>query len=140
MAVRLNPYVNFRGQTREAMTFYQRVLDGELRMSTFEDFGASQDPSERNLIMHAQLEGGDGDLWLMGADVPERMPFQPGTNASSISLSGDDEAKLTRYFEALSEGGEITEPLKKAPWGDSFGMLRDRFGVSWLVNISAPRS
>ena len=139
MSVRLNPYVNFRGNTREAMTFYQSVLGGELRMSTFEEFGASQDPSDRNLIMHAQLEGGDGDLWLMGADVPERMPFQPGTNASSISLSGDDEATLTRYFDALSQGGTILQPLTKAQWGDSFGMVTDRFGLTWLVNISGQR-
>jgi PhnB protein len=136
MSVRLNPYINFRGQTREAMTFYHDVLGGELRMSTFEDFGAAEEPSDKNLIMHAQLEGPD-DLWLMGADVPERMPYQPGTNASSISLSGDDEARLSGYYDRLVQGGQVLQPLTKAQWGDSFGMLRDKFGVTWLVNISA---
>jgi PhnB protein len=140
MSVRLNPYVNFRGNAREAMTFYQQVLGGELRMSTFEEFGAAQEPSDNKLIIHAQLEGGDGDLWLMGSDVPERMPYQPGTNSSSISLSGEDEDTLTRYFDGLAQGGQILQPLTKAQWGDSFGMVTDKFGLTWLVNISAPRS
>ena len=135
MTVRLNPYVNFRGTAREAMTFYHEVFGGDLRMNTFEEFGAAEEPADRNLIMHAQLEGGDG-LWLMGSDVPERMPFVPGTNTSSISLSGDDESRLTGYFTRLSGGGEILQPLTKARWGDSFGMLRDKFGITWLVNIS----
>jgi PhnB protein len=139
MTVRLNPYINFRGNAREAMTFYHGVLGGDLRMNTFEEFGAAEAPSERNLIMHAQLEGEDG-LWLMGSDVPERMPFVPGTNTSAISLSGDDEARLSGYFETLSDGGEVLQPLTKAQWGDAFGMLRDQFGLTWMVNIAAARS
>jgi len=139
MAVRLNPYINFRGNAREAMTFYHDVLGGELRMNTFEEFGAAEEPSDRNLIMHAQLEPGDG-MWLMGSDVPERMPYEAGTNDSSISLSGDDEGRLSRYFERLSQGGQILQPLTKAQWGDSFGMLKDKFGVTWLINISGAPS
>ena len=135
MTVRLNPYINFRGNTRDAMSFYQEVLGGELTMNTFEEFGASQDPSDRDQIMHAQLEAPNG-LWLMAADVPERMPYEPG-NTSSISLSGDDEAQLTRYWNGLAEGAQILQPLTKAQWGDSFGMLQDKFGITWLVNIAA---
>ena len=138
MTVRLNPYLNFRGSTREAMTFYQGILGGELRLSTFEDFGAAEDPSDKDLVMHSQLEAPNG-LWLMAADVPERMPYQPG-DTSSISLSGDDEAQLTQYWKGMSEGAEVRQPLTKAQWGDSFGMLQDKFGITWLVNIAAPRN
>lgn len=133
MTIRLNPYLNFRGDAREAMEFYQSVFGGDLRVGTFADFQSAQDPSENDLVMHAQLNIGDG-LTLMGSDTPERMALTVG-DSISVSLSGDDEATLTRWFEGLAVGGEITEPLVKAPWGDSFGMLRDRFGVNWLVNI-----
>jgi PhnB protein len=138
MTVQLNPYINFRGNAREAMTFYQEVLGGELRMNTFGDYGAAQDPSEQDQIMHAQIDAPNG-MTLMASDIPQRLPFQPG-NTSSISLSGDAEPELKGYWDRLSEGAEILEPLTKAQWGDSFGMLKDRFGITWLVNISAPRT
>jgi PhnB protein len=72
----------------------------------------------------------------MAADTPIKMEYRPGTNFS-MSLSGDDEAELREYFEKLAEGGSVTMPLEKAPWGDIFGMCTDRFGISWLVNVAA---
>ena len=133
MSVVLDPYLNFRDETREAMEFYRGVFGGELRMMTFKEYQASQDPSEDDKIMHAQLEA--GDLRLMAADTPNSMEYQPGTNFN-LSLSGEDEATLRGYFEKLQEGGKVTMPLEKAAWGDTFGMLIDRFGVSWLVNVN----
>lgn len=133
MAVVLNPYVNFRDETREAMEFYQRVFGGELRISTFKEYQASQDPSEDDKVMHAQLEA-DG-IMFMAADTPNAMEYQPGTNFN-MSLSGDDEAELRGYFEKLQDGGSVVMPLEKAPWGDTFGMLEDRFGIRWLVNVN----
>ena len=133
MSVELDPYLNFRDETREAMEFYRGVFGGELRMMTFKEYQASQDPSEDDKIMHAQLEA--GDLRLMAADTPNSMEYRPGTNFS-LSLSGEDEATLRGYFEKLQEGGKVTMPLEKAAWGDTFGMLIDRFGVSWLVNVN----
>jgi PhnB protein len=134
MPVRLNPYLNFRDTAREAMTFYHSVLGGELTVSTFGDFHASEDPAEQEKVMHAQLETPDG-LTLMAADTPNSMTFK-GQSGVSVSLSGDDEARLRGYFEALSEGGTVVMPLEKAPWGDTFGMFVDRFGTSWLVNAA----
>ncbi len=134
MQTQLNPYISFKDCTREAMELYRSVFGGKLNMSTFKDFHASQDPSEDNLIMHSQLETDNGIL-LMASDTPNRMEYRPGTNMS-ISLSGDNEAELKGYYEKLSDGGTVTMPLEKAPWGDSFGMFVDRFGVQWLVNIS----
>jgi PhnB protein len=132
---RLNPYLGFRDNAREAMDFYQSVFGGELTRSTFGELQASQDPAEQDLIMHSMLETDDG-LVLMAADTPKSMDYTPGTNYS-VSLSGDDEVELTRYWEKLSESGSVTVPLERAPWGDSFGMCTDGFGVAWLVNISA---
>jgi PhnB protein len=133
MAVRLNPYLNFRDNTRDAMQFYQGVFGGKLNLATFKDYHASSDPSEDDKIMHASLDS-DG-IVFMAADTPNHMEYDPGTNFN-MSLSGEDEAQLRDYFERLAEGGTVTMPLEAAPWGDTFGMVVDRFGIRWLVNIS----
>jgi PhnB protein len=129
----LNPYLNFKDTTREAMEFYHGVFGGKLDMNTFKEFQASQDPADDDLIMHAQLDA-DGILF-MAADTPGHMEYSPGSNFS-MSLSGEDEARLRGYFDKLQEGGTVLQPLEKASWGDTFGMLVDRFGVRWLVNVS----
>jgi len=134
MTTRLNPYLNFRDTAREAMEFYHSVFGGELSLSTFAEMHASEDPSEQDKIMHSQLMTEQG-LTLMAADTPNSMEYSPGTNFS-VSLSGEDEGELRGYWDRLSDGGNVVMPLDKAPWGDTFGMCVDRFGISWLVNIS----
>ena len=133
MAVRLNPYINFRDNAREAMEFYRSVLGGELDLNTFADFQASDDPDERDKIMHGQLEADAGTL--MGADTPAGMDFAV-PSGFAVSLSGDDEETLRGYWDGLSQGGTVTMPLERAEWGDHFGMLVDRFGITWMVNIA----
>lgn len=135
MTTLLNPYLNFRGSARSAMEFYQSVFGGELNLSTFAEGMGSEDPAEKDQIMHGQLTTASG-FTLMGSDVPEHMDFATGTNTFAISLSGDDDAELQSYWTKLLDGGTATQPLEKAPWGDSFGMLVDRFGVPWMVNIT----
>lgn len=137
MQSKLNPYINFKNNAREAMQFYHSVFGGKLTMSTFKEFQASEDPSEDNLIMHAELETENG-ITLMASDTPARMEYRPGTNIS-LSLSGENKVELTAYFEKLSAGGTVTQPLEDSPWGDTFGMLTDKFGIGWLVNITAPK-
>jgi PhnB protein len=115
------------------MEFYQGVFGGELRINTFKEFEASHDPSDDDKIMHSQLEA-DG-ITLMAADTPKDMELQEGSSIS-MSLSGEDESTLRGYFDKLADGGMVLMPLEKAMWGDTFGMLVDRFGVKWLVNVS----
>ncbi|HEX2152481.1 MAG TPA: VOC family protein [Acidimicrobiia bacterium] len=134
MAVRLNPYLNFRDDARQAFEFYHSVLGGELTLNTFAEFQASEDPAEADKIMHGQLETDDG-MVLMGADTPNSMDYAPAEHFA-VSLSGDDDARLRRYWEGLSHGGTVVEPLEVAPWGDAFGMCRDKFGINWMVNIA----
>jgi PhnB protein len=137
MAVSLHPYLNFRDTTRAAMEYYKSIFGGELRLTTYKEFGASQDPSEDTKIMHAQLEGNHG-ITFMAADTPNRMESKPAAGFS-MSLSGDDEELLRGWFEKLQEGGKVTMPLEKAGWGDIFGMCDDKFGISWMVNITEPK-
>jgi PhnB protein len=133
MQTRLNPYLSFKDNARQAMEFYQSVFGGNLNISTFKEFQASQDPSEDNKVMHAVLEVSDS-MVLMGADTPNSMDFSASN--CSVSLSGDNEAELSGYYNKLADGGQVTMPLDKAPWGDTFGMCTDKFGVNWLVNVS----
>ena len=138
MATKLNPYLSFKDNARAAMEFYQTIFGGKLNVSTFKDFNAAQDPSEENLVMHSVLEADKG-IEFMASDTPQRMEYKPGNNFS-MSLSGDNETELRGYYEKLSAGGTIGMPLEKAPWGDTFGMCTDKFGVSWLVNISGQKA
>jgi PhnB protein len=134
MTTRLNPYLNFRDTTRQAMEFYQTVFGGNLDMRTFKEFSASPDPSEDEKIMHSMLEAENG-IVFMASDTPNSMDYTPG-NQMNMSLSGANESELRSYYEKLSEGGTVVLPMEKAPWGDIFGMCKDKFGVTWLVNIS----
>ncbi len=135
MSVKLNPYLNFRTEARAAMEFYKSVFGGNLQVMTYKDGGMSQGPDTDNLVMHSELSGDHG-LTLMGADNPPDMPLQSG-NTITIALTGNDEKMLRGYWDKLSNGGTIAMPLEKAPWGDHFGMCTDKFGIQWMVNISA---
>lgn len=135
MSSHLNPYLHFRTNAREAMEFYRSVFGGDLQVMPFGDM--AHDPSEKELVMHSALTAPNGFL-LMGSDVPASMDLPQG-RSMTVSISGDDEPELRGYWDKLSAGATISAPLEKAPWGDSFGMLTDRFGVPWMVNISAQR-
>jgi PhnB protein len=134
MPIRLNPYLNFTDNAREAMEFYRSVFGGNLEMNTFKEYNASPDPSEDEKIMHSMLEADNG-IVFMAADTPSNMEYKAGTNYS-MSLSGDDEAELAGYYEKLAAGGTVIMPLETAPWGDKFGMVTDKYGIQWLVNIA----
>jgi PhnB protein len=137
MASRLNPYISFAGNAREAMEYYNSVFGGNLTINTFGEYGQPAAP-EADKIMHAQLETDDG-FTLMGADTPPGMEHNPGDNIA-VSLSGDDADDLRGYFAKLSDGGTVSVPLEKQMWGDEFGMCVDRFGIGWMVNIGEPRT
>ncbi|WP_338748022.1 VOC family protein [Janibacter alittae] len=133
MATRLNPYLNFDSTCREAMEFYQSVLGGELVVHTFgESMPGAGDIA--NQVMHASLET-DAGYTIFASDSPPGAPRHEGAGMS-ISLSGDEPERLRRYWAGLSEGAEVVMPLQKQMWGDEFGMLTDRFGTPWMVNVA----
>ena len=138
MAARLNPYLNFKDNAREAMEFYKDALGGELVINTFGEYGDTGPTKDG--VMHANLETEAG-FTLMASDLPpgESETHVPGSNVA-ISLSGDDDAELRGYWEKLSDGGNVTMALEKQMWGDVFGQLVDRYGISWMVNIGSPQA
>ena len=137
MASRLNPYISFDGNAREAMEFYEGAFGGTLTLNTYGELGPQGSPHDEK-IMHGMLET-DSGFTLMGADTAPGTEYQPGNNMA-VSLSGDDGGELRGYWEKLSADGTVTVPLEKQMWGDEFGMCVDRFGVAWMVNIGSPQS
>jgi PhnB protein len=134
----LNPYIEFAGNARQAMEFYKTVFGGKLDMRTFKEYQMSQDPSQDNNIMHAMLVADNG-ITIMGADMMDPSGSSVRSNIS-VSLSGDNHAELKGYYDKLSAGGEVSQPLVEAPWGDTFGMCTDKFGIKWMVNIAAQKA
>lgn len=129
MSQQLNPYITFNGNCAEAMTFYGEAFGVTPTFMKFRDAGMDVDG-----IMHAQVDTEQG-FHLFASDFVEGMgTYNPGTNVQ-VSLSGDDEADLKRYWEALSAGGQITMPLEKQMWGAEYGQFVDKFGIIWHVNI-----
>lgn len=135
MASRLNPYLNFAGDAKQAMEFYRSVFGGNLTVNTFGEYGESGTP-HADQIMHARLETENG-LTLMASDTPPGMSHEPG-NTITVSLSGDDDELLHGYWDKLSDGATVHVALEKQVWGDEYGQLVDRFGVPWMVNITQP--
>lgn len=130
MQATLNPYINFGGKSREAMEFYKLVFNGELSITTFGELHVANAPVDG--VMHAQLTV-DGVSLLMASDGMDAAPI----SGFSLSLSGQNGDELREYFVKLSEGGQVTKELSKESWGDEFGMVQDKFGINWMVNISA---
>ncbi|MEO8093778.1 MAG: VOC family protein [Pseudolysinimonas sp.] len=137
MSAILNPYLSFRGNAREAIEFYHSVFGGELNIMTFAENGDPY-PGEGDSVMHAQIDTPSG-FTLMASDVVKSLDYTVGVNTFSVSLSGakSDDKELRGYWDKLSAGGQIAQPLATSDWGATFGMLTDRFGIMWLVNISA---
>ncbi|MGW4769740.1 VOC family protein [Nocardia sp. NPDC004278] len=134
MGSTLNPCIVFDGNAREALQFYQSVLGGELHIGTVADFGSPDAPDADN-VMHAVLSSPTG-YTIMGWDAPERVEYRPGTNVA-IFIGGDD-SQIRDYYEKLSADGTVTLPLEKQSWGDEAGSLIDKFGISWMFNITRP--
>ena len=132
MSTALTPYLHFRGRAREAMTFYQSVLGGDLQVLTFAGMGGmGVGDDEADLVMHSALTVSES-VCLMGADVPRHIEGEIANG--HVSLSGDDVDTLRGWYDGLAAGGTVEMPMEKAPWGDWFGSVVDRYGVSWMVN------
>lgn len=132
----LTPYVTFRGNCREAMIFYKDSFGGEL---TFQTVGETPSdirypPGAEDQIMHATLI--TGDIIIMASDMISRAGFTLGTNIS-LSLTCDSLEQIEKIFFSLSKGGNIKDQLSRRPWGAFFGVITDRFGITWMLSYDA---
>jgi PhnB protein len=137
---KLNPYVSFKDNAREALEFWQSALGGELSISVFADVpevaGMLQDEAEKSLVMHGQLDTPNG-LTLMAADTGSSMPYEAPTSGVTVALTGgpEDLDYIRGAYEQLSDGAKDVMPLDLAPWGDHYGQLTDRYGITWMFDV-----
>ncbi len=134
----INPYIHFNGNAEEAFTFYKSVFGGEFTMiSRFKDMSIPESPfseNEANKIMNIALAIGKHSV-LMGSDTPEFMgKHNENETRSKISISAESKEEADHLFNGLSADGEIEMPIEDSTLGSYFGMLRDKYGIEWMVN------
>jgi PhnB protein len=139
MSVGTTTHINLRGQAREALQFYQSVFGGRMALVTYQDAGNIPDPSDADHVMWGQVESDNG-FRVMAYDVPAATPWNQGENAFFVSLRGDTAQEISAHWEKLSNGAQISQPLAPAPWTPLYGMLKDRFGVVWVLDVAARQS
>jgi PhnB protein len=133
--MKLTPYLNFAGNAEEAINFYANALGGKIiQLGRFGESPMPCDDDWKQKIMHARLEFGDGNL-IMISDTIKGHSISSGGNIQ-LSISMNNEVKAHEVFNKLAEGGTVTMPLTKQFWGDVFGMLKDKFGVQWMLNCT----
>jgi PhnB protein len=136
----INPHINFNGNAEEAFTFYKSIFGGEFsKITRFKDLSNDEfqvSEKEANKIMHIALPIGKNIL--IANDVPEIMgPTNENENRSKISISTESKEEADKLFNGLSVGGQIEVPIGESPWGSYLGMLRDQFGIEWMVNFDS---
>jgi PhnB protein len=137
VSISTTTHLNFRGDAREALALYQSVFGGSVVVVSYRDAGTAPDPAEADQVMWGQVTAGNG-FRVMAYDVPGRLPYDAGRNAVYVSVRGDSADEITGYWTGLSEGATVVQPLAPAAWAPLYGMLRDRFGVTWVLDVAAP--
>lgn len=136
MTISAVPHINLRGQAREALQFYQSAFGGDLALMTYQDARNVRDPQDAERLMWGQVRAADG-FQVMAYDVPAGTAWQPGENAYFICVGCSTARQATERWEGLVDGAIVVQPLAPAPWAPLYGMLKDRFGVTWVINVSA---
>jgi PhnB protein len=139
LSVTTTTHLNFRGDARAALEFYQSVFGGDLAVVTYEDAGAVQEESEAGQVMWGQVLAADG-FHVMAYDVPASLGYQQGENSFFVSVRGETVDEITGYWEKLTKGSAVVVPFGPAGWAPAYGMLRDRFGVVWVLDVVSGHS
>ena len=135
MTIKTTAHLNFRGDARAALKFYQSVFGGEITLLSYRDAKAVQEPAEADQIMWGQVESADG-FRVMAYDVPSHMDYAPGTIPMFMSVRGDDADVVNAHWARLVEGGTVVQPIGPAAWSPLYGMVRDKFGVTWVMDLA----
>jgi len=132
----INPYVGFNGKCREVMTFYKECLDGELNIMTVGDTPIAAQCEEAMLgqAMHSMLTK-NGQVLLMGTDMNGPEGYQLGNNIA-LSVNCESEDEINSFYNKFSEGGSVIDPLGVKFWGDVFGVVKDKYGITWMFNYA----
>lgn len=134
MSIHTTTHLNFRGSARAALEFYQSVFGGELVAISYADAHRVTDPAEADQILFGSVTSDDG-FRIMAFDVPSARDYAPGTIPVFVSVRGTYAAEVSAYWEKLADGATIVEPLATSQWSPLYGMLTDRFGVTWVLDV-----
>jgi PhnB protein len=137
MSVTTTTHLNFRGDARQALDFYQSVFGGRTVAVTYKDAGNVQNENEADWVMWGEVVGDNG-FHVMAYDVPSQLPWNRGENPFFVSVRGDDADEISVLWQKLSEGSTVVRPLETAQWAPLYGMLTDRFSVTWVLDVTAP--
>lgn len=137
MSVQAVIHLNFQGQARAALAFYQSVFGGEIMQVTYGESGTAGDPADAERIIFGQVESPNG-FRIMAYDVEANKPWDQGRNAFFAALVGESEQEIGTLWNGLTDGASIEHALAAAEWSPLYGMLKDRFGVTWIVNVVVP--
>ncbi|MFL4910233.1 VOC family protein [Streptomyces sp. MMS24-I2-30] len=137
MSVTTTTHLNFRGQARAALGFYQSVFGGRCVAVTYKDAGAVQNENEADWVMWGEVAGDNG-FHVMAYDVPSQLPWDQGQNPFFVSVRGTDAEEISALWDKLTQGSTVVRALEAAPWAPLYGMLTDRFGVTWVLDVTAP--
>ena len=128
----LQVYLHFGGECREALDFYKEAIGGEIKsMQTYGEANMAEDESQKDRVLHSEFQA--DEIFIMAADGMQGQTVKSGNNIS-LNISVDNEERQTEIFNKLSKGGKVTMPLEDTFWGARFGMLRDKFGINWMLN------
>ncbi|MDB5530605.1 MAG: hypothetical protein JWR51_3708 [Devosia sp.] len=136
MTVQSTTHLNFRGDARAALAFYQSVFGGHQMVISYKDAGQIQDPAEADQVMWGQVAADNG-FRVMAYDVPSRVGWNPGEIPFFVSVRGNAADEITLYWEKLVDGATIVQPLAPSGWSPLYGMLKDRFGVTWVLDVES---
>ncbi len=136
MTVQTTTHLNFRGQAREALEFYRFVFGGERTIVTYGDLGTTQDAAQAEQVIWGQVASDQG-FRIMAYDVQPEKPWNPGENAVYVSVRGTSPEEITAHWEKLRVGASVLQPLGASAWSPLYGMLTDRFGVTWVMDVVA---
>lgn len=136
MTIKTVTHINFRAQAREALTFYLSVFGGEIAIVTHAQAYGTTDAAEADLVSWGQVVSEAG-FAVMAFDVPASQPREAGVAPYFISVRGDNREEVEAYWARLSEGATIIRPLAESAWAKRYGMLKDRFGVTWVLDVPA---
>ena len=137
MTIKTTTHLNFRGTARNALEFYQSAFGGELSAVTYGQARAAHNPAEADQIMWGQVEA-DSGFRIMAYDVPSTMAWDPGTIPMFVSIRGTEAGDISALWAKLAQGSSIVVPLAKAAWSPLYGMLKDAFGVTWVLDVEVP--
>lgn len=135
MTIQTTAHINFRGDARAALSFYQSVFGGDLAVFTHAQVYGTTDPAEANLVSWGQVAS-DAGFAVMAYDVPSRLEWSAGTIPFFVSVRGTAADEVSGYWSKLRDGATILQDLAPAAWSPLYGMLKDRFGVTWVLDVA----